>query len=218
MERGRALHATISVSVRRRRSAKELQENQIEEHRERLRGLSEDLLKQGIDLASQDAGKDSLVATVARSLGADRPHLIETEHLSSRYRCNEYEVDFVLTNSGERTIRDFEAQIFISAVAGSGVTDNVNAQPASGFWSQENIAKYETLEISGTLRNSLHTKARKVWPGSTIVIGRVFVLVPEFREARSSVATARWTVFLDDTLPISGECDLGVLIATTEAT
>lgn len=217
MERGKALHATIAVSVRRGRSAKDLRENQIEEYRKQLHGLREDLLEQGIDLASPGVGNKSPLVRAARDLGADRPHLIETEHLSSRYRCNEYEVEFALTNSGERTIRDFEVQILTSVAAGCGVTDNVNAQPSGGFWSQEDISKYEKLEIRTTLKDCLRTGKRKVWSGSTIVVGRVFMLVPELKEASSGVATATWTIFLDDALPISGECNLGVQIATAEA-
>jgi hypothetical protein len=218
MERGKALHATIAASIRRGRSAKELQEKQIEDYRNQLQGLREDLRKQGVDIASPVAGNESSVVSLARDLGADRPHLIETEHLSSHYRCNEYSVDYVLTNYGERTIHDFEVRIFTSAIAGCGITDNVNTQPPHGFWSETDMTKYETLEIRTTLKDYLRTGTRKIWPGASIVVGRVFVLVPEFREPCPGLATAKWTIFLDDALPISGVCDLGSHIADAQET
>lgn len=203
MERGKALHAHITAaSVCLRRSAKEVQEEQIRNHQQGLKDISR-------NLGLSRPGTQDEISDWARSLGADRPHLIDMEKLSTRYRCDEYEVVFTLHNSGERTIHDFEVQMVIDAAEGCGVSQDKHAQPSGGFWNQSDIEPYRSEKIGVTLQDCVRDEApAKIWPGKSIPLREAFLLVPENKSMEWGVAKVTWKVFLDDVLPITGEFNL----------
>jgi hypothetical protein len=214
MDRGKAVRAALSASVYPLRSAAELKQNQIDEHRTQLQSLKDTFSEQGVDLSSPKSLGEPPVVTFAKDLGAGRPHLVDTDQFSPRFRCNEWAIDFVLTNSGERTIRDFEVQI-ITTTEQCGISGYPSVQPAVGFWSEDAIVKLRKLQIQRTLRDCQDGGRRRIWPGSAVQVGQLIVLVPELMRPVSGMVFAKWTIFLDDVLPISSEIDLGDQIATS---
>jgi len=206
MERGKAAHAEISSSVRLVRSASTLLAEQIEEHRRNLIELR--------DIAEAQ-GKDIERGSLLNKLGVDKPHLIDPGHLSDRYRCSEYEVEFFIINAGETTLRDFEIHIDVTCVEGFGVGPP-KAQPSGGFFDLDNIAHLNKTEIHGTLRDFITKNTRpvlKVWPGGKCSLGRLYLFVPENIHVPSGAIMAKWKVFMDDVFPRSGEVDLGMQTA-----
>lgn len=189
MERGKVASAEVVLSVRLQRSAGDVLREQIDDYRK-------DLAKSG----------DAPVK-VFQAIGGNKLPLIDPQSLSPRYRFSEYEVAFELRNVGERTIREFEVRIDVTAVAGCGVTKE-KIQPSGGFYSRDEILKHLRADLRATERDLPKQGQPRLLPGDAVPVGRVVVLVPENASASPGDVVVRWTVFLDDVLPREGQRDL----------
>lgn len=203
MERGKVAFAEITSYISLQRSAADILREQIDDHRENLKELKETLESWGVDLRSNEAP-----AKAFQAMGGGRLPLIDPNSLSRRYRFSEYEIGFTLCNVGERTIREFGVTIDVTATGGCGVTSHASVQPRGGFYSGDDILKYQRADLRMTERNIPKQAQPRLLPGDTVPVGRVFVLVPEGGPARPGDVVARWTVLLDDVLPREGQQDL----------
>lgn len=208
MERGKVAFAEIVSFVRFQRSAADILSEQIDDHRKNLVELKKSLESAGVDLKSHDAPE----AGAFQAMGGNGPHLIDSKSLSARYRYSEYEVAFELRNAGERTIREFEVRIDITATAGCGVTSQANVQPRGGFYHSDDILRHLGAELRSTERDLPKDAQPRLLPGDAVSVGRVVVLVPEGADLRAGDVVARWIVFLDNVLPRAAQKDLAAEI------
>jgi hypothetical protein len=210
MERGKAPDAEIISRVRMLRPAEALLKEQIAEYNRNVIEIRNSFAAQGIDLSTPNWQSAPDESHALRVLGVDKPHLVNPEQLSCRYRCAEYEVALLLVNRGESRLHDFEAHINITCGPGFGVSVHSNEQPSGGFYTLDNISRLHKAELRGTLQDFLKKKqVLKVWPSGECSLGHIYVFWPENASVAESAITATWRVFMDNVFPRSGELDLG---------
>jgi hypothetical protein len=199
MNRGSSRQGAVVARLRVIRTAAEVTESLIAQHRSNLESIA-----QGIGEHPSPFGRH-----LARAVGADKPHLIDTSTLGlPTLSCNEYEAILLLRNTGAKTIDDFEVHLDVTTSSGFAASMSPGMQPPGGFSSQAGLEKLSALSFRADSSSTPQLQRVKLFPGMEFHFASFYVYAPSGTPFPQGSVRVRWAIFMDDVYPHSDEYDL----------
>jgi hypothetical protein len=215
MHRVTALSAELNIAFTIRRLATTFLSEQREDFNRELAGLAAIL-----ERVHDPAG--STVESADPSLGPrmeQRKSEIEAadRDLSHRWRFDEFFMSIALTNTCERTIRDYDIRISLNIPDFWLIATRDDIQPRGGFQSAEDAKAARGPREIHIHASTLHPAfGGRVLPGMSADVARYLLLVPGEEAERDNIEAAlTWIVYLGDSPASQGQVNLEPVLRAT---
>lgn len=203
MNRSTALTAQVEVRLALRRSAQALQNEQLEDYLADVAGLRSGLT--GTAEHSPEHGTLPRPPSITAWSTAEKQILLQD--LIPRARFDEIGLTIGMRNLGERTIREYDMQLYFDHPPGWSVVRRQNVQPRGGF-STTDEAHATKLAHDEIVSDARWHVSHRLLPGASTIVRKYVMLIPERALLTGLFSTLRWAVHLDNSPPSRGEIDL----------
>lgn len=203
MNRANALTAQVKATLALRRSAQTLQDEQLEDYLGNVAGLRSGLTE------TRERSPEHEMSLRPPSVSAwskvDKQTLLQ--ELTPRVRFDEVRLTISMRNLGDRTIREYDMQMYFDTPPDWSVVRRDDAQPRGGFSTADEACatRLGQDEIVSDARWSI---SHRLLPGASTTVREYLLLVPECAPLEGSFSVLRWAVYLDNSPPSRGEIDL----------